>query len=258
MRGAGTRGTIAIVQPSNAAPGTSPSPQPQPSPSSTASPSPGPPPQQQDLSLRRFLGPSLLLNAIAPAVLFVILTSQNVPSFTALVIVALFPVLGIGWSLLRTHRVDALGIVTLTFIAIGLVTSLISGDQRFLLLKSSLLTGLFGLVCLGSLLLPRPIMFYFGRSFATNGSPEAVQRYDGLWQYPRFRAIQRTLTIVWGCGYVAEALLRVLLLAVLPIAVFLAISDLMALAVTVLLIIWTVRYVRAARARATAAGIQTS
>jgi hypothetical protein len=256
------------VQPSNGAPAPGPpqpaGPPPASSPaSSTAPPEPPPqagqpPPAQQELTLRRFLGPSLLLNAIAPAALYVVLTSQNVPSFTALVIAALFPVLGIGWSLVRTHRVDALGVVTLTFIAIGLVTSLISGDQRFLLLKSSLLTGLFGLVCLGSLLLPRPIMFYFGRSFATNGSPEAVQRYDALWQYPRFRAIQRTLTVVWGCGYVAEALLRVLLLEILPIAVFLAISDLMALAVTVLLMVWTVRYVRTARARAVAAGIQTS
>ena len=42
--------------------------------------------------------------AIAPAVLYVILTSQNVPSFSALVIVALFPLLGIGWSLVRTRR----------------------------------------------------------------------------------------------------------------------------------------------------------
>ena len=230
--------------------------QPQPPQASAAAQAPG---TGTNLSLRSFLGPSMLLNAVAPAVLYAVLTSRGMPSFNALVLVALFPLLGIGWGFFRTRRLDALGIVTLTFIAIGLATSLISGDERFLLLKSSMLTGLFGLVCLGSLLLPRPIMFYFGRSFSTGGDPAAVQRYDALWQYPRFRAIQRTLTIVWGCGYIAEALLRALLLQVLPITTFLAISEPMALAVTVLLIVWTVRYARAARARAAAAkGLQTS
>lgn len=139
------------------------------------------------------------------------------------------------------------------------MTSLISGDERFLLLKESLITGLLGLVCLASLLLPpRPLMFYFGRSFSGGGDAEAARRYDALWQYPTFRAIQRRLTIVWGSGFIGEALLRVLLLQVLPIAVFLAVSQLLALGVVVLLMVWTVRYVRAARARAAAAGVATS
>jgi intracellular septation protein A len=210
----------------------------------------------RELTLRRLLTPSLFINAVAPAVIYQILTSRGLTSFNALVLVALFPIVGIAISLLRTHRVDAVGILSLAFITVGLVTSLLSGDERFLLLKESLITGAFGLVCLGSLLLPRPLMFYFGRSFSA-GDPAAVQRYDSLWAYPRFRHIQRTLTVGWGCGYVAEACLRVVLLAVLPITLFLAISQFLALGVTVLLLLWTVRYVRAARAQATAFGVQT-
>lgn len=38
----------------------------------------------------------------------------------------------------------------------------------------SAVTGLFGLVLLISLLLPRPVMFYFGRKFGTDGSREGV------------------------------------------------------------------------------------
>ncbi|MBV9354294.1 MAG: hypothetical protein JO023_02080 [Chloroflexi bacterium] len=209
-----------------------------------------------DFSLRRLVGPSLLVNAVVPAVLYVVLTSRDVPSFNALVIVALFPLLGLGLGLLRTHRLDPLGLITLAFIVVGLVTGLISGDQRFLLLRSSLTTGAFGLICLGSLLLPKPIMFYIGRAFVAGGDASHAHRYDELWQNPPFRTIQRTLTVVWGIGFVAEALLKVVLLQVLPIPLFLAISDPMALAVTVLLMLWTVRYVRSARARAVASGAE--
>jgi len=198
----------------------------------------------------------MLLNAVVPAVLYYLLTSNGVSSFNALVAIAVFPLLGVIVGFVRTHHIDAIGALVLAFIVVGLVTSLISGDQRFLLLKESLITGLFGVVCLVSLLLPRPLMFYFGRSYNASGSREAGKRYDALWQYPRFREVNRILTIGWGCGYLAEAAVRVLLLVVLPITVFLAVSQVMALAVTVLLMVWTVRYARTARARAAEGGLQ--
>lgn len=46
------------------------------------------------------------------------------------------------------------------------------------------MTGLFGVVVLGSLLLPRPVMFYFGRKFATDGTAEGLAYWNGLWRYP--------------------------------------------------------------------------
>lgn len=202
------------------------------------------------------LGPDLLLNAIVPAALYYVLTSRGVSSFNALVTIALFPLVGIAVGFVRTRTISAVGVLVLAFIVVGLVTSLISGDERFLLLKESMITGLFGAVCLLTLLLPRPLMFYFGRSFSASGSAEAARRFDSLWQYPQFRRINRVLTIVWGIGYLLEAGVRVVLLQVLPITAFLAISQVLALAVTVLLMLWTVRYVRTARARAVAAGVQ--
>jgi hypothetical protein len=210
----------------------------------------------QQLTLRRMLGPSMLLNAVVPAVLYYVLTSRGVASFNALVTVALFPLIGICIGLVRRHSVDAIGALVLAFIVAGLATSLISGDERFLLVKESLITGLFGSVCLVSLVLPRPLMFYFGRSFSAAGNPEAGKRYDALWQNPDFRTTNRVLTIGWGCGYLAEAVVRVVLLGVLPITAFLAVSQVLALAVTALLMLWTVRYVRAARQRLIEHGVQ--
>ena len=65
-----------------------------------------------------------------------------------------------------------------------------------------------------------------------------------MWQYPRFRAVIRAMTIVWGVGYVIEALVRVGLSLLLAIPVFLIVSPLLAFAVTIGLISWTVTYAR--------------
>jgi hypothetical protein len=56
--------------------------------------------------------------------------------------------------------------------------------------------------------------------------------------------MQRLMTIVWGVGFLSEALIRVGLVFVLQIPTFLVISPLMGMATTIGLIIWTISYGR--------------
>jgi hypothetical protein len=79
----------------------------------------------------------------------------------------------------RADRIP-LGIISLLFIAAGLIATLVTGNPRLTLMTGSLLTGLFGLAFLGSLLLPCPLAFYLGRQMMTGGKPELVARWDGL------------------------------------------------------------------------------
>ncbi|MGW6782168.1 hypothetical protein [Streptomyces sp. NPDC054987] len=76
----------------------------------------------------------------------------------------------------------------MVFPAITAVVSLIGAHSaRAPLIKDSGVTGLFGLLCLATLLAPRPLMFSFGRKFATDGTPESTAWWNGLWQYEGFR-----------------------------------------------------------------------
>jgi hypothetical protein len=197
--------------------------------------------------------PSLLVNAVAPFVAYEVLTSLGVSSVTALISSAVFPVVGIGWSFARTRRPDIIGLVSLLFIGLGVVTSLVSGDPRFILVKDSLMTGVFGVLCLVSLVLfPRPLIFYFGRQFSSGADPTRAAAFESMWQYPRFRTVVRLMTVVWGVGYLIEAIVRIGLSFVLPIPVFLIVSPLLALGVTLGLISWTVGYARRTTQRRTA------
>jgi len=203
----------------------------------------GQPASSQRMGVRALL-PSLLVNAAAPLVAYQLLTGNGVQPVQALQTAAVFPIVGIARGYMRTRRADIIGVVSLVFIVLGVAASLVSGDTRFILIKESLLTGVFGLVFLGSLLLPRPLMFYFGRQFAGGGDPERTAAFEAMWQYPRFRSVNRTMTVVWGVAYLIEAAARVGLSFVLPIPQFLLISPLLAIGVTLGLISWTMAYAR--------------
>jgi hypothetical protein len=203
------------------------------------------------MNMRSML-PSILLNAVAPYILYQYLTAapRNVSVVTALSVTAIFPVIGIAFTWVRTRHLDALGAISLVFIVIGLLTNLLFQDPSIFLIKESFVTGALGLACLLSLVAtPRPAMFYVGRYFASGGDKTRMLAYSNLWQYPSFRTTQRIITAVWGVAYLLEALIRVALVAILgtskeSVGKILAISPILLGAVTIAALAWTFWYVR--------------
>lgn len=194
--------------------------------------------------------PSLIVDAGLPAIAYQILTRQGISEVMALTAGAIFPTANIAVGFMKTRRIDLIGALVLLFIAVGTVTSLISGNVIFVLVKESMLTAVFGVICLWSLLWSRPLMFYFGRQFAAGDDPARIESWNGRWEREGFRRTLRTMTVVWGVGYVLEAAARVVFALTLSPGMVVTVSPTMAIVVTVLLIIWTGRYGRMARERA--------
>ena len=206
-----------------------------------------------DLSARallRNLEPSLLINALLPLLLYQYLTAQGVSTVNTLAVTAVFPVAGIILSWIRTRHLDIIGVISFVFIVLCLLTSLISGSPQFFLIKESVLTGVFGLSFLGSLVLARPLMFYLSRQFYNGNDPSRATRFEERWRDPSFRFAQRFITTIWGCALIGDALIRVGLVFVLPIPIFLVSSPLVGVSIPLGLIIWTMSYARRRRAAA--------
>ncbi len=204
-------------------------------------------------------GPSFLFNIVLPFVGYQVLSNEHVSTVAALSLVAIFPLAAILYGWVRTTAADALSILSLLFIVVGIATSLISGNVRFILIKESFFTGLFGLVFLGSLLRERPLGFYFGRQFAAQGDKARMEYWDGLWQHAGFRHAQRVITAGWGIGWIADAVVRVLLVFVLSVTALMVVSQIMFFGIFIALFMWTMAYARRtkregeeARARQTA------
>jgi intracellular septation protein A len=193
--------------------------------------------------------PTLVFDVAMPILAFNALTSYGVSTLWALITGGLFPAINNLRVWARSRRVEPLGIIVMIFLVIGTAASLISGSVFFSLIKESFLTATFGLICLGSLLAERPLMFYIIRQFVAGNDPVRVEWWDSLWQYPDFRAAQRLVTGVWGIAYLVEALLRVGFALLLPPAQVVAISPVMAFGVMIMLIAWTRRYMLAVRER---------
>ena len=188
--------------------------------------------------------PSLVTNAVVPFVVYQVLKSYQYSDLVALSAAGLIPAIGTSIGIIHQRHVDLIGALALIGIGVSIVAVLIGGDPRILLIRESFLTGALGVACFVSLLFPRPLMFYFGRYFATGNNPVRRERYNGLWHYPSFRSANRMITIVWGAAYVGEFILRAMMAYTLPIPVVLAVSPFLLGGITIGTIAWTLAYAR--------------
>jgi len=195
----------------------------------------------------------IALNAIIPVVLYKLskhyLSSSEL---TALLIATTFPVGKSIFDLLRRGQVDPVSIVVLLGIAANGVALSFGGSPRLLLVRESFFTGAFGLACFFSLLLPRPMMFYFARHFIAGADPQRQARFNAGWQLREVRFCHRLITTVWGCVFVGELILRIVLIYHASTATVLIVSPALLGTLTVAAMIWAFSYGRRVRLRALA------
>jgi hypothetical protein len=193
---------------------------------------------------------TLAFNVVAPILTYNALRDHGWSEFSALLLSGAWPVLDTAVHVVWRRRVDEFAVVTLVFLVITAVVSLVGAHSaRALLIKDSGVTGLFGLLCLGTLLAPRPLMFYFGRKFATDGTPESTAWWNGMWQAEGFRRTLTVMTAVWGVAYCVEAGVRIALAYTLSTDTMVVLSPVLIYSVLGLLAVWTTLYGKRARRR---------
>jgi hypothetical protein len=176
-----------------------------------------------------------------PLVAYSLLRSHGMSEVTALVLSGVFPAFGVGLGIVRHRRLDAIGALVLLGIAVGTVLGLATGSARLILIEGSVPTGIFALVCLGSLWTSRPLIFRFALEFIGPDTPKG-RDFASRWQYPSFRRTFRVMTAVWGLAYLAEAVARVVIIETTSAGTALAISKVMPFAVAGVLVAWMIVY----------------
>jgi hypothetical protein len=170
--------------------------------------------------------PQILIAGVLPVVAYSLLRPHVSSDAVALAAVMVFPVGEITFERIRRGRFEPIGIIALVGITIGMGGAIaLHGNPMMLKLRESVLTGLFGVVCLGSLARRRPVMFYLGRAFATGGDKAKNDDFDELWHQPGASARFRMVTAVWGLALLAEAVLRTVLALALSTQRFLEVSP---------------------------------
>jgi hypothetical protein len=180
------------------------------------------------------------VNVVLPYATYLFLSSQDVPTVQALAAGAVFPVAAIIVGFVRERRVQALGMIVLVATAASILAALYFTSPFLALAKGSLFTGGLGLMMLASLLARRPLAFHLAR---LGGDDDDRQHAETLWETEaRYRRLMRRITWVWAVALLCEASLRLMLIPVLPVALFLPISEAMWIGCCALMIAWSWRY----------------
>ncbi|MGW2958848.1 VC0807 family protein [Streptomyces sp. NPDC001220] len=134
---------------------------------------------------------------------------------------------------LYDRRADALACGMLLMYGLSAAFAALTAEPRLLLLRDPLVSGLAGLVFLVSRLRGTPATGYLAGRLHGHPSGDA-----------RLRRAHRTQTLVLGAGLTAEALARVLLVLVLPVATAAAVTPPLEYVVLAPLVAWTVLWRR--------------
>lgn len=198
---------------------------------------------------------TIVMNIVLPTVTFFLLTgSAGMSDVPALLLSGVWPLIEIAITVARQHHVDEFSAFVLFGIAVGVFTTAISDSARAVFFKDSITTGLVGLAFLVSLFLGRPLTFYFGRRFATDGSQAQRDWWDGLWRHPEFRRIQRGLGLAWALALLGEAVVRAVLTYSLGTSAMVTVNNVVPYAVVAVMVVVSVSVGRRAQAGASRRG----
>jgi uncharacterized membrane protein len=194
---------------------------------------------------------TIFLNATIPVILYRLSRRYlSLSDFAALAIAATFPIGKSTLDVARRRQVDPISIMVLLGIVTDGAALFFGGSVRLLLVRESFFTGAFGLACFISLLLPRPVMFYFARHFVAGTDLERQARFNAAWQLREVRFCHRLITAIWGAAFVGELILRIILIYNVSPATVLVVSPILLGTLTLVTMIWAFSYGHRVRLRA--------
>ncbi|WP_203743627.1 VC0807 family protein [Actinoplanes cyaneus] len=151
------------------------------------------------------------------------------------------------WVAVRSRTVSYFSMVMGAVFGVGLLFTLLTGDARFLLIKHSMMAAVIGaLFLVTGLRGGKPLTLSAQQSFTPAKAAEIAAEYANS---PEVRRGHRIASVVWGGGLLTEAVVRVVLVYLLPVDVMVGLSTLLTVVTLTLLIGWNARYI-ATRKRA--------
>ncbi|MGV9662797.1 VC0807 family protein [Nocardia niigatensis] len=198
-------------------------------------------------NLLRMLAPTIRDIAV-PLAAYYFLHAAGYSDFSALLAGAVISGVMVLVEVVRARRVDAMSALILAGFVFGIVSSLISGDARMIIVRDSLTTAVIGLAFGISAVLGKPLTYVAARK-AFSGSPQKLADMEYKFTtIPMVRRLHNRISGMWGVGLIGESVLRVVLAYRLPIHTMAWLSSVLMIGITVVLMAITVRTVKRVKA----------
>jgi hypothetical protein len=205
-----------------------------------------------DAGLRRLIRANVLnvvFEVVMPMALFYGLRAAGVGQWWALMAGVLVAAPYAVWSVVRNRRIDLGALVTLSVLVLSVVLGLLSDDPRTLAIRegwTAAVGGLVGAWMLVTVVVGRPAQLTLGRTIAEiKRGAEGAAAWAARWDTDaRFRRGLRINTAAWGAVLLANAVVHVVLVYVLPIDLISLVTTVVGLSALACLIAWHVWYIR--------------
>jgi hypothetical protein len=198
--------------------------------------------------LRVTLLPDLIYSIGGPFLIYRLVVPY-VPVTTALLLAGVPPLIRIGIGLVHRRRLNLLGGFSLLTVALKIFSALLLKDSRLVLVGDSLITGVYGVLMLTSLLFRKPLVLRLLRSMLANASSAQSQQLTQPWQEENTRSFFMVITAVVGLSLLLEFVMRLLLVFTLPVEQFLLISSIVRYGILGLMLLCLFLFIRLCRSR---------
>ncbi len=185
---------------------------------------------------------TLIYAALVPYLIYRVATSRyHLSAVNALLLAALSPAVGTLIEFMRKRQLSVLGVFALVGIAAKVVSALLFHDARLVLISDSLLTGVYGLILLGSVLIGKPVTVVLATNMYATSPEQRAQMQQRLQASGVHRHVL-ILTAMWGIGLLLMLAISVLLTYTLPIATVVLVRPVIDYGVIAALVAGTVAY----------------
>jgi hypothetical protein len=174
----------------------------------------------------RWLRPGLIwfaFDLLAPTALFYVMRWHGSSLYLALLASAAVSAVSGLISFLRGKGGQRFAPYMLALSLAGFAVALVTGSDRFLLAKESILTAMVGFWFLGSIWQHRPLTFQFTKPlvegpFGRRMGIVGPRTWEELWaREPGFRHIWRVSSVMWSAATLIDAAIRVVMAYTLPV-----------------------------------------
>ncbi|MCA2227609.1 VC0807 family protein [Nonomuraea aurantiaca] len=185
---------------------------------------------------------TILADVAPPIAAYYLLRAFHVSEYTALLTATAVGLARTAYIALRERRLDGFAAFTGLVFGIGLVLAFFTGDERFMLAIKSVSTFAIAAVLMATCLIGRPAAFALAIRFGAEDEKTAA-RWRVLYQAdPAFRRVYLVMTVTWALALLAESLIRIPLIYLLPVDVMTGLSTVLLVGTLCLIAAWSAWY----------------
>ncbi len=174
--------------------------------------------------LRSGFAIELFINGVLPWLVYT-LAQPGVGRVHALMASAIPPIAWSAIQFVQSRRIDAISIFVLTGIGLSLLAFFGGGSFRLLELREHLVTGVIGLVFLGSVAIKRPMLIVLARTVIKRSSPEEAAKFES--RFDSRRGLMTYATLGFGFLLLIQTAVAISLVLTLPVREFLIVSPIL-------------------------------